>query len=178
MHRSSSIGSLDFGRQPVADRLMQLGDVYCAEIPGPRPPRILRPFTVFAQLTSAAANDIVREMHALTVVATQPKWSATTSHTATWRQNANSAPTKLFARRMPQQFPVWNGGTQPSSRTLCARYPTNFVVGNWVWLHNSASTVRQGAKAGTDAKVLETKFRARLDGPLQDPCRRPLPLPL
>ena len=54
----------------------------------------------------------------------------------------------------------------------------NFVVGNWVWLHNSASTVRQGAKAGTDAKVLKTKFRARLNGPLQDPCRRPLPLPL
>ena len=38
------------------------------------------------------------------------------------------------------------------------RQVINFVVGNWVWLHNTASTIRQGAKAGTDAKVLKTKF--------------------
>ena len=28
----------------------------------------------------------------------------------------------------------------------------NFVVGNWAWLCNTASTIRQGAKAGTEAK--------------------------
>ena len=34
----------------------------------------------------------------------------------------------------------------------------NFVVGHWVLLYNSSSTLRQGAGVGTDVKVLNTKF--------------------
>ena len=30
------------------------------------------------------------------------------------------------------------------------------LMGEFVWVYNSAGTIRQGAKAGTDAKVLET----------------------
>ena len=41
----------------------------------------------------------------------------------------------------------------------------NFVVDNWVWLYNTASIIRQGAKAGTDAKVLKTKFALNWTGP-------------
>ena len=52
---------------------------------------------------------------------------ATISQIASWRGNVNSAPTKLFARCTPWQFPVWNGETQPS-RTLCARSPTSLWV--------------------------------------------------
>ena len=81
------------------------------------------------------ANDIVREMHALTVSRVERRNSALSD---------------------------------------ALRQVLNFVVGTWVWLYSTASTIRQGAKAGTDAKVLKTKFA--LDGPLKDPCRRPLPL--
>ena len=38
------------------------------------------------------------------------------------------------------------------------RQVPNFVVGNYVWLYDTASTIRQGPKAGTDAKVLKTEF--------------------
>ena len=45
------------------------------------------------------------------------------------------------------------------------RQVPNFVVGNWVWLYNTASTIRQGAKAGTDAKVFKAKFALNWTGP-------------
>ena len=31
----------------------------------------------------------------------------------------------------------------------------NFAVGGWAWVYNSATTIRQGVKANTDAKVLK-----------------------
>ena len=31
-----------------------------------------------------------------------------------------------------------------------------FAVGGWPWVYNLASTIRQGVKANTDAKVLKT----------------------
>ena len=34
----------------------------------------------------------------------------------------------------------------------------NFVDGILVWLYSTTSTIRQGTKAGRDAKVLKTKF--------------------
>ena len=34
----------------------------------------------------------------------------------------------------------------------------NFAVGGWAWVYNSASTIRQGVKANTDAKVLNAKL--------------------
>ena len=45
------------------------------------------------------------------------------------------------------------------------RQVPNFVVGYWAWLYNTASTIRQGAKAGADAKVLKTKFALNWTGP-------------
>ena len=34
----------------------------------------------------------------------------------------------------------------------------NFATGGWAWVHNFASTIRQGVKANTDAKVLKAKL--------------------
>ena len=33
-----------------------------------------------------------------------------------------------------------------------------YAVGSWAWVYNSAATINQGAKKGTDAIVLKTKF--------------------
>ena len=33
-----------------------------------------------------------------------------------------------------------------------------FATGGWAWVYNSAATIRQGVKKGTDATVLKTKF--------------------
>ena len=47
-----------------------------------------------------------------------------------------------------------------------------FTTGGWTWIYNSAATIRQGAKKGTDDTVLKTKL-LQLDRPLQDSLRRP-----
>ena len=52
-----------------------------------------------------------------------------------------------------------------SALSHALRQVLNFVVGNWVWLCSTASIVRQGAKAGTNAKVLKTKFALNWTGP-------------
>ena len=41
----------------------------------------------------------------------------------------------------------------------------NFATGAWTWVYNSASTIRQGAKANTDAKVLKAKLALNWAGP-------------
>ena len=33
-----------------------------------------------------------------------------------------------------------------------------FATGGWAWVYNSAATIHQGVKKGTDATVLKTKF--------------------
>ena len=40
-----------------------------------------------------------------------------------------------------------------------------FAVGGWAWVYNSASTIRQGVKANTDAKVLKAKLALKWTGP-------------
>ena len=40
-----------------------------------------------------------------------------------------------------------------------------FAVGGWVWVYNSAASIRQGAKADTDAKVLKAKLSLSWTGP-------------
>ena len=45
-----------------------------------------------------------------------------------------------------------------SSLADALRPAPNFNVGGWAWVFNSASTVRQGVKANTDAKVLSAKL--------------------
>ena len=41
----------------------------------------------------------------------------------------------------------------------------NFATGGWAWVYSSASTVRQGVKANTEAKVLKAKFALNWTGP-------------
>ena len=38
-------------------------------------------------------------------------------------------------------------------------------MGGWVWVYNSASTIHQGVKAKTDAKVLKAKLALNWTGP-------------
>ena len=40
-----------------------------------------------------------------------------------------------------------------------------FTVGGWAWVYNSASTIRHGVKANTDAKVLKAKLALNWTGP-------------
>ena len=36
--------------------------------------------------------------------------------------------------------------------------PIIYTIGGWVWVYNTPETIRQGAKSGTDAKVLKEKL--------------------
>ena len=42
-----------------------------------------------------------------------------------------------------------------------------FAIGGWVWVYNTATTIRQGAKAGTDAKILKGKLSVNWTGPFK-----------
>ena len=39
------------------------------------------------------------------------------------------------------------------------------AVGGWVWVYNTAATIRQGAKTDTDAKVIKAKISLSSTGP-------------
>ena len=41
----------------------------------------------------------------------------------------------------------------------------NFATGGWAWVHNSVSTIHQGVKAITNAKVLKAKLTLNRTGP-------------
>ena len=55
------------------------------------------------------------------------------------------------------------------------RQVPNFVVSNWSGLNNTASNIRQGAKAGTGAKVLKGKNVLSCMGPYKIPAVGPCP---
>ena len=40
-----------------------------------------------------------------------------------------------------------------------------FATDGWAWVHDSASTIRQGVQANTDAKVLKAKLARNWTGP-------------
>ena len=42
-----------------------------------------------------------------------------------------------------------------------------FTAGGWAWMYNSAATIRQGAKKGTDVTVLKTKPSFNWIGPFK-----------
>ena len=42
-----------------------------------------------------------------------------------------------------------------------------YAVGGWVWVYNSESTIRQGARSGTDDKVLKAKLSLLWTGPFK-----------
>ena len=43
------------------------------------------------------------------------------------------------------------------SDVLRAVFP-NFIVGGWVWVYNTATTLRQGAETDTDTNVIKAKL--------------------
>ena len=56
---------------------------------------------------------------------------------------------------MPSQFRVER---RNSALPHALRAVPKFAVGGWVWVYHTAATIRQGAKTGTDAKVLKAKL--------------------
>ena len=52
-----------------------------------------------------------------------------------------------------------------SALTDALRPAPNFATGGWACVHNFASTIRQGVKANTDAKVLKAKLALDWTGP-------------
>ena len=42
-----------------------------------------------------------------------------------------------------------------------------YSIGGWVWIYNTAATIRQGAKSGTDDKVLKAKLSLNWTGPFK-----------
>ena len=42
-----------------------------------------------------------------------------------------------------------------------------YTIGGWVWVYNAAATIPQGAKSGTDAKVLKEKLSLNWTGPFK-----------
>ena len=45
------------------------------------------------------------------------------------------------------------------------RAAPNFAVGGWAWVYNSPSTIHQGVRVNTDAKVLKAKLALNWTGP-------------
>ena len=87
----------------------------------------------------------------------------TTWPTATWLQPGSRARTTLFANTMPSPFLALPAETPPSL-TRCVQH-LELVVSGGTWIHNSASTIRQGVKANTDGKVLKVKRALNWTGP-------------
>ena len=52
-----------------------------------------------------------------------------------------------------------------SALAAALRPAPEFAVGDWAWVYNSASTIRQGVKANTDARVVEVKLARNWTGP-------------
>ena len=133
-------------------------------------PPLAWPLTVFTWAGSRASLSIFVTSPGSAAIQT---WPATTLHTANWRQNANSASTILFARCIPQQFPAWNGETQPS-RTLCAGFPTSLTE-FWFGCIVRPPLFAKARKPAGMQRCSKPNSR-KLDGPLQNSCRRALSL--
>ena len=54
-----------------------------------------------------------------------------------------------------------------NSKLHAAMKLPQYEVGGWVWVYNSASTIRQGARKDTDDKVLKEKLSLLYTGPFQ-----------
>ena len=42
-----------------------------------------------------------------------------------------------------------------------------YTIGGWLWVYNTAATIYQGAKCGTDAKVLKEKLSLNWTSPFK-----------
>ena len=47
------------------------------------------------------------------------------------------------------------------------RRSPSFTTGGWAWIYNTAATICLGAKKGTDATILKTKFSSNWSGPFK-----------
>ena len=69
---------------------------------------------------------------------------------------------------------VYRVNRRNSALADALRPAPKFAVGGWAWVYNYASTIRQGVKANTDAKVLKAKLALSWMGPHKllavDPC--------
>ena len=54
-----------------------------------------------------------------------------------------------------------------SALSNALKQPPIYTVSGWVWIYNTAATIRQGAKSGTDAKVLKEKLSLNWTGPFK-----------
>ena len=83
--------------------------------------------------------------------------TATISPIATLPENGNNAPTSSVARV--------NGRNSTLSDALLRR--PKYVAGGWVWVYNTAATIRQGMRKGVDNKVLKEKLSLNWTGPFK-----------
>ena len=81
---------------------------------------------------------------------------------ATWPPTGKSGRTTLSAHTALTVFRV---DSRNSALANALRSAPNFTVGGWAGVFNFASTIRQGVKANTDAKVLEAKLALNWAGP-------------
>ena len=81
---------------------------------------------------------------------------------ATDRQQRAHSPVRELHRLTVSRLQRRNA---PIMTALLASPP--FSVGGWAWVYNSASTICQGVKKGTDATVLKTKLSLNWNGPFK-----------
>ena len=82
-------------------------------------------------------------------------WPVTTWPIATWPPTGKRANDIVRAHHALTAFRV---NRKNSTLADALRSATNFAVGGWAWVYNSAFTIRRGVKANTDAKVQKTKL--------------------
>ena len=51
-----------------------------------------------------------------------------------------------------------------------------YTIGSWVWVYDTAATIRQGARSGTEVKVLKEKLSLNWKGPFKILAVGPLSL--
>ena len=67
--------------------------------------------------------------------------------------------------RVHYALTVFRVNRRTAALAKALRPAPNFATGCWPWMYNSASTIRQGVKANTDAKVLKPMLALNWTGP-------------
>ena len=58
-------------------------------------------------------------------------------------------------------------GCRDSALSDAFKQRPTYNIGAWVWIYNTAATIRQGTKSGTEAKVLKAKLSLYCTGPFK-----------
>ena len=88
---------------------------------------------------------------------------ATNSPTATLLVSPNNVRTNLYENNLT--VARVNGRNSALSDALLRR--PQYAAGGWVWIYNTAATIRQGLRKGADNKVLEEKLSLNFTGPFK-----------